>query len=142
MGLLVLRPSISSLLQSATAYYITKCDGLLLQSATGIRKYDDFITKCDSYYRGQGCNRAVLSLPCCMFNFGIKCCPLKKTIFEFRGSKQLRFPPPGFLQSRVITFFRVSASLCLFSLFCQNNFISLTDIQVQHLASLCRICGD
>ena len=34
LGLLVLRPSISSLLQSATAYFITKCDGLLLQSAT------------------------------------------------------------------------------------------------------------
>ena len=32
--LLVLRPSISTLLQSATAYFITKCDGLLLQSAT------------------------------------------------------------------------------------------------------------
>ena len=32
--LLVLRPSISSLLQSATAYFITKDDGLLLQSAT------------------------------------------------------------------------------------------------------------
>ena len=34
LGLLVLRPSISSLLQSATAYFITKCYGLLLQSAT------------------------------------------------------------------------------------------------------------
>ena len=34
IGLLVLRPSISSLLQSATAYFITKCAGLLLQSAT------------------------------------------------------------------------------------------------------------
>ena len=32
--LLVLRPSISSLLQSTTAYFITKCDSLLLQSAT------------------------------------------------------------------------------------------------------------
>ena len=28
------RLSISSLLQSATAFFITKCDGLLLQSAT------------------------------------------------------------------------------------------------------------
>ena len=34
LGLLVLRPSISSLLQSATAFFITNCDGLLLQSAT------------------------------------------------------------------------------------------------------------
>ena len=32
--LLVLRPSISSLFESATAYFITKCDGPLLQSAT------------------------------------------------------------------------------------------------------------
>ena len=54
LGLLVLRPSISSLLQSATAFFITKCDGLLLQtatafllqSATGIPKCDNFITKC------------------------------------------------------------------------------------------------
>ena len=35
------------LLQSATAYFITKRDGLLLQSATGITKRDDFITKCE-----------------------------------------------------------------------------------------------
>ena len=45
LGLLVLRPSISSLLQSATAFFITKCDGLLLQSATSV------ITKCDRYYK-------------------------------------------------------------------------------------------
>ena len=53
------------LLQSATAFFITKCDGLLLQSATafyykerqvllqsatGITKCDNFITKCDRYY--------------------------------------------------------------------------------------------
>ena len=43
LGLLVLRPSISSLLQSATAF--------LLQSATGITKCDNFITKCDRYYK-------------------------------------------------------------------------------------------
>ena len=59
LGLLVLRPSISSLLQSATSV-ITKCDSffyykvrqlvyykvrrVLLQSATGI-------TKCDGYYK-------------------------------------------------------------------------------------------
>ena len=30
----VFRPSISSLLQSATAYFVAKCDSLLLQSAT------------------------------------------------------------------------------------------------------------
>ena len=68
-----------------------------------------------------------------------------KTIFEFRGPKNVRFPLPGFSQSRVITFFRISTSLCLFSFQGQNNFISLMDlmdIHVQHLASLCRICGD
>ena len=65
-----------------------------------------------------------------------------KTIFEFRGPKHVRFPLPGFSQSRVITFFRISTSLCLFSFQGQNNFISLMDIHVQHLASLCRICGD
>ena len=30
----VFRPSIPSLLQSATAYFVAKCDSLLLQSAT------------------------------------------------------------------------------------------------------------
>ena len=48
------------LLQSATAFFITKCDGLLLQSATAfllqsatsvITKCDNFITKCDDYYK-------------------------------------------------------------------------------------------
>ena len=47
------------LLQSATPFFITKCDGLLLQSATafllqsatGITKCDNFITKCDRYYK-------------------------------------------------------------------------------------------
>ena len=47
------------LLQSATAFFITKCDGLLLQSATafllqsatGITKCDNFIAKCDRYYK-------------------------------------------------------------------------------------------
>lgn len=29
---------------------ITKCDSLLLQSATGITKCEKFITKCDRYY--------------------------------------------------------------------------------------------
>ena len=33
-------------------------------------------------------------------------------------------------------------SLCPFSFQGQNNFISLMDIHVQNLASLCRICGD
>ena len=40
-------------------FFITKCDGLLLQtatafllqSATGITKCDNFITKCDRYYK-------------------------------------------------------------------------------------------
>ena len=64
------------------------------------------------------------------------------TIFEFRGPKHLHFPLPGFSQSRVITFFRISTSLCHFSFQGQNNFISLMDIHVQHLASLGLICGD
>ena len=38
IGLLVLRLSTSSLLQRATAYFITYCDGLLLQSATIITR--------------------------------------------------------------------------------------------------------
>ena len=55
IGLLVLRPPISSLLQSATAFFITKCDKccykmrqvlqsvtILLQSATGITKRNDY----------------------------------------------------------------------------------------------------
>ena len=67
---------------------------------------------------------------------------LWKTIFEFRGPKHILFPLPGFSQSRVITFFRISKSLCLFSFQGQNNFISLMDIHVQYLVSLCRICGD
>ena len=45
------------LLQSATAYFITKCDGLLLQSATGFLLKSPTIllqsaigiTKCDDY---------------------------------------------------------------------------------------------
>ena len=59
LGLLVLRPPISSLLQSATTF-ITKCDSLqlfyykvrqvLLQSTEGIKKCDNFITKCDRNY--------------------------------------------------------------------------------------------
>ena len=55
-----------SLLQNAIdvvtkwdSYFITKCDrsllqnasGFLLQNATVITKSDDFITKCDSYYK-------------------------------------------------------------------------------------------
>ena len=53
LGLLVLRKSISSLLQikSETAYFITKCDGLLFQSATGTTKCDNFITKGYDYYK-------------------------------------------------------------------------------------------
>ena len=60
LGLLVLRPSISSLLQSATSvitkcdsFFITKCDGLLLQSATAfiLQSATRAITKCDRYYK-------------------------------------------------------------------------------------------
>ena len=41
----VLRPSISGLLQSATAYFTTKSNGLLLQSVISV------ITKCDRDYK-------------------------------------------------------------------------------------------
>ena len=46
-------PSISSLLQSATAFFVTKCDGLLLQSATAflLLSVTSVITKCDRYYK-------------------------------------------------------------------------------------------
>ena len=44
LGLLVLRPSISSLFIT-TAYFITKCDSFF------ITKCDSFITKCDRYYK-------------------------------------------------------------------------------------------
>ena len=39
------------LLQSATAFFITKCDGLLLQSATAflLQSAASVITKCDRY---------------------------------------------------------------------------------------------
>ena len=41
------------LLQSATAFSITKCDGLLLQSATAflLQSATSVITKCDRYYK-------------------------------------------------------------------------------------------
>ena len=41
------------LLQSATAFFITKCDGLLLQSATAflLQSVTSVITKCDRYYK-------------------------------------------------------------------------------------------
>ena len=41
------------LLQSATAFFITKCDGLLLQSATVflLQSATSVITKCDGYYK-------------------------------------------------------------------------------------------
>ena len=41
------------LLQSATAFFITKCDGLLLQSATAflLQSATSVITKCDKYYK-------------------------------------------------------------------------------------------
>ena len=56
-------------------------------------------------------------------------------------SKKRTFSTPGFLAEPCYYFFRMSTSLCLFSFQGQNNFISLMDIHVQHLASLCRICG-
>ena len=41
------------LLQSATAFFITKCDGLLSQSATTVllQSATSVITKCDRYYK-------------------------------------------------------------------------------------------
>ena len=41
------------LLQSVTAFFITKCDGLLLQSATVflLQSATSVITKCDRYYK-------------------------------------------------------------------------------------------
>ena len=57
-----------------------------------------------------------------------------QTIFEFPGPKHVSFPLPGFSHSRVITFFRISTSVYLFSFQGQNNFISLKNIHVQHLA--------
>ena len=41
------------LLQSATAFFITKCDGLLSQSATAflLQSATSVITKCDRYYK-------------------------------------------------------------------------------------------
>ena len=41
------------LLQSATAFFITKCDGLLLQSATAflLQSATSVIRKCDRYYK-------------------------------------------------------------------------------------------
>ena len=41
------------LLQSATAFFITKCDGLLLKSATAflLQSATSIITKCDDYYK-------------------------------------------------------------------------------------------
>ena len=57
ISIIVMWTSIWSLLKNATAYFITKCDGLLLQSTTAfllrsatsviITKCDKFITKCD-----------------------------------------------------------------------------------------------
>ena len=41
------------LLQSVTAFFITKCDNLLLQSATAIllQSVTSVITKCERYYK-------------------------------------------------------------------------------------------
>ena len=41
------------LLQSATAFFMTKCDGLLLQSTTAflLQSATSVITKCDRYYK-------------------------------------------------------------------------------------------
>ena len=49
---LLLQNATAFLLQSATAYFITKCDGLLLQNATAflLQSATSVITKCDGYY--------------------------------------------------------------------------------------------
>ena len=41
------------LLQNATAFFITKCDGLLLKSATAflLQSATSVITECDRYYK-------------------------------------------------------------------------------------------
>ena len=62
--------------------------------------------------------------------------------FLIPRSKTRTFSTPGFLTEPCYYFFPISTSLCLFSFQGQNNFISVMDIHVQHLASLCRICGD
>ena len=53
LGSLVLRPSILSLLQSATVYFYYICDGLLLQSATTLllQSATSVVTKCDRCYK-------------------------------------------------------------------------------------------
>ena len=62
--------------------------------------------------------------------------------FWIPRSKTRTFSTPGFNAELCYYFFRISTSLFLFSFQGQNNFISLMDIHVQHLASLCRICED
>ena len=39
------------LITKCDSCFITKCDGSLLQNATVITNCDNFITKCDSYYK-------------------------------------------------------------------------------------------
>ena len=65
--------------------------------------------------------------------------------FWIPRSKTRTCSTPGFHADTAVPryyFFRINTSLCLFCFQGQNNFISLVDIHVQHLASLCRICGD
>ena len=74
------------LLQSVTASFVTKCDGLLLQSATafllqsatGITKCDNFITKCDSYYKV----RQLLQSATVLYDFGLKMAIFPNFIFQ------------------------------------------------------------
>ena len=56
-----------------------------------------------------------------------------KHVFRFRVSHRRD-------RAVLLFFFRINTSLCFFSF--QGKLISLTDIHVLHLASLCRICGD
>ena len=57
----ILLQNTTGIITKCNSYFITKCDrnslqnalGFLLQNATVITKCDDFITKCDSYYKMQ-----------------------------------------------------------------------------------------
>ena len=65
------------------------------------------------------------------------------TIFEFRFLNST----PGFhadMAEPCYYFFRINMSLCSFFFLRPKQLliISLMDIHVQHLTSLCRICGD
>ena len=51
MRQVLLQNATAILLQNATKVYYKMCQGFLLQNAIVITNCDDFITKCDSYYK-------------------------------------------------------------------------------------------